>query len=55
MNRVILDFMIPLEVGITANDYLSLMDSDYQQYPIDIWSKNLSKDSIKKIRNSNCK
>lgn len=49
MNRVILDFMIPLEVGITANDYLSLMDSDYQQYPIDIWSKNLSKDSIKKL------
>ena len=49
MNRVILDFMIPLEVGITANDYLSLMDSDYQQYPIDTWSKNLSKDSIKKL------
>ena len=49
MNRVILDFMIPLEVGVTANDYLSLMDSDYEQYPIDIWSKNLSKDSIKKL------
>ena len=49
MNRVILDFMIPLEIGVTANDYLNLMDSDYEQYPIDIWSKNLSKDSIKTL------
>lgn len=49
MNRVILDFMIPLEVGITANDFLNLMDSGYEKSAINILDMTLNNEGIKEL------
>ena len=52
MNRLIVDFMIPLEGGITANDFLKWMDLNYNKSNMDIWSEALNnKESFTKLEN----
>lgn len=48
-NRLIIDFMIPLQGGITANDFLKWMDLNYDKSYIDVWSKTLNKENIDKL------
>lgn len=45
-NRLIIDFMIPLQEGITANDFLKWMDLNYDKSYINTWSETLDKESI---------
>lgn len=48
-NRLIIDFMIPLQGGITANDFLKWMDLNYDKSYIDTWSETLNKEIIDKL------
>lgn len=48
-NRLIIDFMIPLQGGITANDFLKWMDLNYDKSSIDTWSETLTKENIDKL------
>lgn len=49
MNRLIIDFMIPLEGGITANDFFKWMDLNYDKSHIDIWSETLNRENFAKL------
>lgn len=51
MNRLIIDFMIPLKGGITANDFLKWMDLNCDKSYIEAWNKTLSSENIAELEN----